>query len=171
MILVNKKVYLTCAPPAAGKTTFITKNLQNFKNSIWISRDEIRFSFLKDGEDYFLHEKDVFDFFIKKINIALEDPEIENIFIDATHLNKKSRNKTLSRLKKELITELNCIVFTTPLKECLIRNSKRQGRAQVPSDVIIDMFKHFTYPSKDENFDKIWIVNENGEIDEIKERG
>lgn len=165
---MTKNVYLTCAPSAAGKTSFITKNLNNFKNSIWISRDVIRFSLLKDSEDYFSHEDEVFNSFIAEINKALEDSEIENIFIDATHLNKKSRNKTLSRLKKELITELNCIVFTTPLKECLIRNAKRQGRAQVPSDVIINMFKHFTYPSKDENFDKIWVVNENGEIEKIK---
>lgn len=164
-----KNVYLTCGPPAVGKTSFITKNLSNFKNSIWISRDLIRFLLLKDGEHYFSHEKEVFNSFIKEINKALEDPEIENIFIDATHLNQKSRNKTLSRLKKELITELNCIVFTTPLKECLIRNAKRQGRGQVPSDVIIDMFKCFTYPSKDEGFDKIWVVNENGEIEKIKE--
>ena len=56
---MNKKkltLYLMSGIPASGKSTYAHK-LAEKTGAVYISRDEIRFSLLKDEEDYFTHEK------------------------------------------------------------------------------------------------------------------
>lgn len=161
----QKKVYVLSGPPASGKSTWVRENVT--KGAEWISRDNVRFSFLKDGEDYFAHEDEVFDTFINYINQTLENPDIHTIFIDATHVNRRSRNKTLSRVRKQNIAELNCVCFTTPLEVCIARNHLREGRAKVPQHAIENMFKSCVAPVAEEGFDHVYVVNENGEMKEV----
>lgn len=161
----QKKVYVLSGPPASGKSTWVRNNVT--KGAEWISRDNVRFSFLKDGEDYFAHEDEVFDTFINYINQTLENPNIHTIFIDATHVNRRSRNKTLSRVRKQNIAELNCVCFTTPLEVCIARNHLREGRAKVPQHAIENMFKSCVAPVAAEGFDHVYVVNENGEMKEV----
>jgi predicted kinase len=161
----QKKVYVLSGPPASGKSTWVRENVT--KGAEWISRDNVRFSFLKDGEDYFAHEDEVFDTFINYINQTLENPDIHTIFIDATHVNRRSRNKTLSRVRKQNIAELNCVCFTTPLEVCIARNHLREGRAKVPQHAIENMFKSCVAPVAAEGFDHVYVVNENGEMKEV----
>ena len=47
----QKKVYLTVGIPASGKSTFIRNRINQY-GGVCISRDEVRFSMLKDGEEY-----------------------------------------------------------------------------------------------------------------------
>jgi predicted kinase len=161
----QKKVYVLSGPPASGKSTWVRENVT--KGAEWISRDNVRFSFLKDGEDYFAHEDEVFDTFINYINQTLENPDIHTIFIDATHVNRRSRNKTLSRVRKQNIAELNCVCFTAPLEVCIARNHLREGRAKVPQHAIENMFKSCVAPVAAEGFDHVYVVNENGEMKEV----
>lgn len=135
--------------------------------SEWISRDNVRFSIVDEDEEYFSHEEEVFDTFISYINQTLLDPEIHTIFIDATHLNKKSRNKTLSRIRKNNIEELICVCFDTPIEVCQSRNALRAGRTKVPAKAIENMFNSYSYPTPEEGFDKIYIVNKDGIIKEV----
>ena len=91
----------------------------------------IDFAILKDGEDYFAHENEVIKLWFEKINKAILNPEIENIYIDATHLTEKARKNTINKLPKgdyNIVT----VFFLVPLEVCLERNSKREGRAFVP---------------------------------------
>ena len=75
-----------CGPSGSGKTTWVKNQMKNMKYpSAHISRDEIRFAKLKEGEDYFAHEDEVFEEFCKKAQEAI-DGEPLAIFIDATHL-------------------------------------------------------------------------------------
>ena len=53
---------------------------------------------LKDNEDYFAHEDEVWCAWIKQIKNGLENPEVENIYVDATHLNDRAREKVLNEL-------------------------------------------------------------------------
>jgi predicted kinase len=133
----------------------------------WISRDNVRFAFLKPGEDYFSHEDEVFDTFINYINQTLEKEDIHTIYIDATHLNKKSRDKTLRRVYKKNIEELNCLCFTTPKEVCHARNNLREGRSKVPATVVDNMFRAYSLPTKDEGFTHIYDVDQDGNIKEI----
>lgn len=149
--------------PGSGKSTF-AKKIANDK--VIVSRDEIRFSLLKEGEDYFKHETQVFKTFIKQINEAIADKEgAENIIIDATHLTSTARMKVLNRLD---LTKcyLYAICFDASLETCLERNSKREGRAKVPEDTIRNMYSILTFPEPSEEhiYDGIYIIGENYDL-------
>ena len=163
--MMNKQVFLLSGPPGCGKSTWVRSKLT--PGSEWISRDNVRFAILTDEDDYFAHEDDVFDTFINYINQTLENPDIHTIYIDATHLNKRSRNKTLRRVNRKNIGELNCVCFTTPKAVCHARNNLRPGRSKVPASAIDNMFNAYSLPTKDEGFDHIYDVNENGIIKEV----
>lgn len=156
----RKKVYVLAGPPGCGKSTWVRTNLT--VGSEWISRDNVRFAIIGDDEDYFSHEDEVFDTFINYINQTLENPNIDNIFIDATHLNSRSRRKTTSRIRMANVEELNCVYFTTPRVVCHARNHLREGRAKVPESAIDNMFHSYTYPGINENFDHVYEVDEHG---------
>jgi predicted kinase len=161
MKMKQTKVFLLSGIPGSGKSTWARKNLT--PTTEWISRDNVRFSIVREDEEYFSHEDEVFDTFISYINQMLEDPRVDTIFIDATHLNKKSRDKTLNRIRKEKISELNCVCFITPLNICQERNKLRSGRSVVPETVIDNMFKAFSLPDTNENFTNVFMVDENGD--------
>lgn len=157
----QKKVFLLSGVPGSGKTTWV-QNRMNDK-SRHISRDAIRFSMLDNNDEYFAHEKAVFNRFISHINEAITDPHIETIYVDATHINAKSRNKTLSRLNLTNC-EVNLVIFDIPIGVCLKRNAQRIDRARVPDEVIFRMKNSFTLPNESEHFDNCYYVNEVGEF-------
>ena len=161
----QKKVFLLSGIPASGKSSWVRSRLE--PGAEWISRDNVRFAFLKDDEEYFAHEDEVFDTFINYINQTLENDNIHTIYIDATHINKRSRNKTLSKVRKENIAELNCVCFTTPLEICIARNHLREGRAKVPQHAIENMYRACVAPVAAEDFDHVYAVDENGNMKEV----
>lgn len=136
-----KKVFILCGPPASGKSTWIQKQMKTNPGA-WCSRDAVRFSMIGEDEDYFAREDEVFDTWIFSIQAAIDNEAIENIYIDATHLNEKSRDKVLNRLNLENAT-LCAVNFIVPLEECIRRNDLREGRAKVPRSVIRRM--HFSF--------------------------
>ena len=154
----SKRVWLLSGLPGSGKSTWVKKQLET-KGGFWASRDAVRFSMVAEDEPYFNREDEVFNEWIRQICEALSNPMIEDIYVDATHLNDRSRNKTLSRLPKENIREITNVIFTTPIKVCLERNRQRTGRAIVPDEVILNMAKSF----KDARKHKTIFVNERGE--------
>ena len=161
----QKKVWILSGPPASGKSTWVRKNIG--PHDEWVSRDSIRFSMLKDNNKYFDMEDRVFETFVYTINRCLADPDIENVYVDATHITRGSRRKITHRLDHRNISELNCIVFNIPLGECLDRNSHREGRAKVPDEVIEDMYKRRTFPTRKEGFNHIYKVTNSGVMEEI----
>ena len=161
-----KKVFLLCGIPASGKSTWVRSQLT--PGAEWISRDHVRFAIVSENEEYFSHEDDVFDTFINYINQTLEKDNIHTIYIDATHLNQRARDKVLRKVYKNNIEELNCICFDIPLETCIARNSLRVGRSKVPETAIRNMFKVYQIPNKTtENFDRIIVIDENNNIKEV----
>ena len=161
----NKSLYMLVGLPASGKSTWAKAKCKNNPHAAYISRDEIRFSLLKDGEDYFAKEKEVFKTFITSIQQAMSDAfDYNEIYIDATHLNERSRQKVLNKLNVSH-WDIYLVNFTTPIEVCIERNSHRTGREFVPEsvirnmeswrDVIQPMFKYDYY---------VIDVNEKGEI-------
>ena len=141
--------------PASGKSTWIKEEVaalqREQKTSKVISRDVIRFSMLKDEDEYFVHEEQVFVEFVRQINEALNS-DVNAVFVDATHISKGSRIKLLSKLNPPENTELIFEVMDTPLEECLARNATRTGRACVPETAIRNMAAGFKIPNEDELF-------------------
>ena len=103
---------------------------------------------IESAKDYFERETEVFNAWIAQICEALANPLIEDIYVDATHLNDRSREKTLSRLPKENIKKITNVVFLVPIETCLERNAQRTGREVVPEDTIRNMQKSFKMPKK-----------------------
>ena len=91
---MKNKLYIMCGIPGSGKSTYAKTYLTN---TLYVSRDEIRFKLVKEDEDYFSKENEVFDTFIAKINEGLR--QSLDVVADATHLNSKSRLKLLACLE------------------------------------------------------------------------
>ena len=147
-----------CGVPGSGKSTFVKEHLED--SCIHISRDVIRFSKLRDSEDYFSHEDEVFDDFIDFINNEILYGGHDNIYVDATHLNEKARNKVLDKLYLEDV-DIYPINFYIPLNICLSRNELRKGdgRAYVPRSVIRRMYNSFQPATHDEKHKYEGILN------------
>lgn len=146
----RKRVWLLSGIPGSGKSTWIDSQLSLNGLRVKHSRDNVRFRILKNGESYFSHEKEVFKQWINEINDDLNNPDVTDVYIDATHINDKSRHKTLSRLNMTNVKEITHVVMNVPVDICLTRNAIRKGLAKVPNDVILRMAENFDFP-KDEN--------------------
>ena len=134
-------LYLLSGIPGSGKSTIA--QLRKGQNSIVVSRDEIRLSLLKDNESYFSKENEVFKIFIETIQNGLDAGF--DVYADATHLNNKSRFKTLVNLNLKN-HRVSVIVVNTTLETCLKRNATRTGRRFVPEGCIKEMYNAFTIP-------------------------
>ena len=153
------KLIIMCGVPGCGKSTWARAFTANH-NAIVISRDAIRFSLLREEEDYFTHEEDVVKSFYQQINDYLFSGEYEYIIADATHNTKKARNSMLNRINREKAEGIILVDFSIDLKTCLEQNSRRSGREKVPEDVIRNMYKYFQKPDFDEKYEynEIWHV-------------
>ena len=149
-------------PSGSGKSTWVKNKLMR-DGGIWISRDEIRFNLLQEGEDYFAHEDQVIKLFHKNINAALKNDTIGDVFADATHLSPKARAEVLRALSLDSDIEVNCIFFDVPVDVAIERNEQREGLAYVPRSVIRRMNCQKVNPSIEEGFTRIVCINENGE--------
>lgn len=170
MLKNNGILYVSCGVPGSGKSTFL-KEMKR-EDEVIVSRDEIRFSLLKPGEDYFAHEHEVYTKFLNEIVKNIH--EGRNVYADATHLNEKSRCKLLCGLYRRGCkqSETNAIYFNVPLATCLERNETRLGTpAYVPPEQVKRMAQQFVPPQKYEGFFKnIWSVNEDGDVELIYEK-
>lgn len=158
-------LFVMVGAPGSGKSYFAHQLLNWMDNVVYISRDEVRMSIVKDDEHYFSHETRVYRIFIKKIATWLRAGH--DVIADATHLNVPSRRKLVNHLliKQGITTDEYNIVFIvmhTPLATCIERDSKREGRAHVTDKVIIDFYKNFVNPKKDEfpNVIGVWKIDE-----------
>lgn len=156
-----KNLYIMCGIPGVGKSEWLRRNA-NSKDDIVISRDKIRFSLMKEGDEYFTHEREVYDEFVRQIQAAIDDYDgPDNIYCDATHITKRSREKLLKRLSFENPVNLHCYVIQAALDTALDRNSDRDGKKHVPEEVIKRMCDDFEPPEYDMyQFDVRYIINE-----------
>jgi predicted kinase len=154
-----------CGPSGSGKSTWIKDTVQAMKhNYVVVSRDEVRFSMVAEDEEYFSKENQVFNEFCKRINDAIEDKDVEVIFADATHLNEKSRNKTLNKLNLDNV-DIYPVAMDIDVWTCVSQNDKRTGRAFVPHSVIRRMHAQFEPPVDGEkyNYKSILTVSRKGD--------
>ncbi len=160
-------LYLMCGVPGSGKSTFLKKYVTIEDNKcIIISRDEIRFSLLKEGEEYFSHEDKVVKIFWEKINNALAAGY--DVFVDQTSINPRSRKWLLEHTNN--YDEVIVIWIDTTLEDCIKNNENRKGTNRyVPIDTIINMKEKFVKPSFNEGFSKIYHYNTQTNILSYKE--
>lgn len=147
-------LYILCGPSGSGKSTwahnFILESDRLGNDVRYVSRDEIRFSLLKEGEDYFSHEKEVFKRFANTLRHTLIDGF--DVVADATHLNEFSRRKLTQAIDMYYDNyEIVYVVFNVDADTCVERNKNREGRANVPENVIRNMCRDFRAPTLEED--------------------
>lgn len=153
MTTYTHQVTILVGIPGSGKSTWakeiVELELEPYGiTSAIISRDDVRFSMLNEGEDYFKHEKEVFEEFIRQINESIAIG-INYVFIDATHINEASRKKVLKRLVVDPKTRLDIVDVQCDVNIALERNRQREGLRRVPDAAILNMEKRKTSPIDD----------------------
>lgn len=153
---MSKKVYLMIGPAGGGKSTWIRCNAKA-GTSAHISRDRIRFSFVKEDEYYFSREDEVYMEFTRQIMKAITCEWVDEVYVDATHLTKKSREKLVREIDNVCIPfDLIAVIVKPELEQCIEQNAQRSGREFVPETVIRNMYKSFQHPLKDDlNYEMI----------------
>ena len=151
-MMQRKNLFLMCGTPGSGKSTWVRKQIEESNvKSVHISRDEIRFAMVSEDEDYFARETEVFNAFCSKIQEILEEEEAANIYVDATHLNEKARNKVLDRLDLRN-ADLYAVDFNMPLDVCIKQNALRSGRAFVSVSQVRRMWYSYEAPTENEKY-------------------
>lgn len=155
---MKKTLFVMCGCPGSGKSTWVQEQIKDCKyETAWVSRDVIRFSMVAEDEEYFSKEDDVFRIFCETIQKELDAGKV--VYADATHLNEKSRNKTLDKLNLEGV-DVYMVNFNLPVETCLKQNENRKGtRAYVPRSVIRRMHAQSVEPSENEKYSYTSILN------------
>lgn len=154
-------LYILCGPSGSGKSTW-AQNDPHVKHCGYVSRDNIRLSIIKDDEDYFSHEKEVFKKFVE--TIAGQLMAGYDCVADATHINMFSRCKLMQALDTYTHDyKVIFVVFNVNADTCIERNKAREGRRNVPENIIRNMCRDFRVPTKDEDERVIDIIEVNND--------
>ena len=160
-------LYILIGAPGCGKSTW-AKEKEALGWSV-VSRDKIRYAYLKNNEAYFSHEKEVFDTFVN--TLAASVLSNKNTVADATNLNESSRTKLLKALAARLSPSAYNVIFIyfdTSYATCFRRNALRQGRNRVPDKEFSDMFAAQSFPSYNEirlpNVKGVEVIHETTKI-------
>ena len=161
-------LYVLCGIPGCGKSTWVKNRMAentSFTDPKWVyvSRDEVRFSMIKEEDDYFSKEKQVFEEFVNRLCGNLSDAWTQNVIADATHLNEISRDKlnnAIRRKRPNLPLHITMVYFDIPHEVCKFRNDKREGRAHVPDEVMNKMYAQLEFPKLRKGLEAIEIVRD-----------
>ena len=149
-----------CGPAGSGKSTWVREHAAPGV-SAHISRDLIRFSMVKEDEYYFSREDEVYMEFVRIIMKAITCEWVEEVYIDATHLTKNSREKLVREINNVCRPfELIAVIVKPELEKCIEQNAQRSGREFVPETVIRNMYKSFQHPLNDNLNYKYIIEND-----------
>lgn len=82
----------------------------------------------------------------------------QSFVIDKTNLTREAREKYISEAKRFGFKVIG-YYFQTDLEKSLARNSRREGKANVPEKAILGAFKRLELPQFDEGFDELFYVS------------
>ena len=133
-----------CGIPGCGKSTYGRKLVELHPDWEYVSRDEIRFTYVSDQAHYYDHEYEVYKEFCNRISMHLINGK--TVIADAIHLTKGSRLKLINNLdvKPDKVT---VIVMMTSVQTCLERVKNRELEiTRVPEQTILSMSHRYRKP-------------------------
>lgn len=160
---MKKLLIVMMGIPASGKSSIVKEMAAENSNALIVSRDAIRFSMLKEDDDYFKYEDKVIDTFYRTIQDGLLDDMHDIIIADATHVTTKSRFDLWNHIDIPKGTEVVGYWVDCSVEKAIVRNQERKGRACVPDNVIRNMHKAAKEPLRTEPFHYINYINNYGE--------
>lgn len=157
-------ILVFCGLPGSGKSTKAEEFKRFYGESVEVvSTDAIREEVFGDIHTQ-EHNTEVFNIAYERIKEFSETKEV--VIFDATNTTMKSRKRIfncgIDRKKHEIV----CVVFNTPFRECIIRDSKRSK--YVGKKVIEKFYNSFQIPFREEGWDRI-IYGGNIIVDGIRD--
>lgn len=154
------KLIMMMGVPGSGKSTFANR-WQNI-DTVIVSRDEIRFGLLQEGDEYFAKEGQVFQEFVSQIVNGLDRGY--EVIADATHINAASRAKLIKAVKNRLPSkelQIEVIWVNVGLNKALEQNELRKGsKFYIPRQVIRRMFEQMEpVDLEHEEIDRVMVVS------------
>lgn len=169
----KKKLYLMCGPAGSGKTTWVREHATP-GISAHISRDRIRFKMVKEDEYYFSRENEVYMEFTRQIMKAITCEWVDEVYVDATHLTKKSREKLVREIDNVCRPfDIIAVAIKPSVEQCLAQNAQRSGRELVPEQVIMNMYSSFEDPWDDDiEYEEViyegnWYITGEERVDDV----
>lgn len=139
--------YVLCGIPGSGKSTLAIRLSEQNKAKLYRFDDMPESRISKKSRH--AHET------IWR-NVA-EEVEYQNVVFDDLNTTLFFRQKLLEQLSKVDCKKI-LYVITTPLGECLERNSKRIGKERLPDFIVTSLYSNFEQPTLDEGWDEIIYV-------------
>jgi predicted kinase len=133
----NKKIILTIAIPAAGKTTWRKKFLRENPNYVCVSRDEYRLMLRNAQTCEFKMEQYITELVEDAIVRAIKNKF--NVIVDQTNVNLKWLKPLVEFCEK--LADVEFKIFDVGLEECIRRDNNREMK--VGEEVIRRMYKNY----------------------------
>lgn len=143
--------------PGSGKSTYAKRFIANHAEPItYLSSDELRAKFGTSEEDQTVTPQ-VFGYIKREVESLLKNGK--NVMVDATNVNRKDRNDSITTAKK-YGARVTAFVFEMNRAGLIKRNADRgkQGGRVVPDWVIDKMLAKYEAPSNAEGIDDIVYV-------------
>jgi predicted kinase len=86
----------------------------------------------------------------------------ESFVVDNTNPTRADRQRYFDALK-DTDYEIHGYYFKSSIGDCLLRNSKREGRACIPEVGVRATYAKLEFPDYDEGFDKLYYVAIDGD--------
>lgn len=144
-------IHVMVGIPGSGKSTY-ARQLEK-QGAVRVSLDEIREKL--EVETGSKSEPKVFSEGLKQMKATLE--ENKDVVCDSTNVTPKKRAEYF-KVAKKYGAKTIAIFVNTDKKECLERNSKREGNAKVPAVAIHTAAKRLIPPTEEEGFDMVIIL-------------
>lgn len=149
------KVYMTIGLPCTGKTTYAKQMKDKYKdNVVVLDSDDIRLELF--GEELQTNNEKVFNTMNERTKQALKNDK--DVIYCATNLNRKKRIHFINNICKGY--DVIALFFVISLGNCLENNYIRKYKRNIPTDVLINMYKNIDVPLYLEGFKEIYINNQ-----------
>ena len=147
------RVYVTIGIPASGKSTYSRNSVEDISGkAIRFSSDDIRKAYNEPDHT------EVFRIMRKGLREAVESNYYDEIYYDATNVNRKRRRSLYREIKSwDKEAEVFGVFFSIPLFESLKRNSERNADEKVPEHTVLRMHRQLQVPRVGVDCDEIIV--------------